>query len=324
MMKRDLLLSALTGLFGTPELTEATAEDLRVLVCMVADPSLEGQALAKAAACSLPRVRAAVAYWQGTGILTEGAAPLPAAEPKPTPLASARELAPSTEAEDAAYIEQEKKHGLVDECQRILGRIFNPTEMAVVVGLSQQLGLDDAYILTLCSYCKSRGKDTLRYIERTAFGLFDQGIDTAEALEAHIKGLERAHTLEGALRRLLGAHDRKLTKTEEACLYRWANEFGYGEPVIGLAYDITVDTKQKVSVRYMDAILTRWHGAGCATLAQVEDLLEREQAARSVTRKQPPAPSRRDGRDTEGGSFDTDNFFAKALERSYGKEQEGD
>ena len=305
-------IKALSALVGTDELKEASAEDLRVLVCLLSgeeDPA----SIAKAISCSLARVRGALAFWQGCGIFSDKEE-----KEKPTvgPLRSARELAPKSEAEDAAYIKGEKKTSLVDECQRIMGRLFNPTEMALVVGLSEQLGLDDAYILTLLSFCVSRNKKTMRYVEKTAFGLFDEGIDTVAALEDYVHRLEAVTSIEGKLRKLFGIGERALSQTEQACFTRWVCDFKFDFEVISLAYDITVDTRQKALVKYADSILARWHGAGCRTLAEVNALLEREKVSRTMTKTGKKAESRIS---ESGGSFNTDDFFARALARSYGE-----
>lgn len=310
-------LLAISALPGTAELREASAEDLRVLLCLLCGET-DSTAIARSAGCSLARVRGALAFWQGCGVLCEGEAP--ASAPKKAPLRSARELAPKTEAEDAEYIEKRDMSALIDECQRIMGRLFNPTEIGIVVGLSEQLGLEDAYILTLLSFCVSRNKMTLRYAERTAFGLFDAGIDTAAALEDYIRRLEASSTMEGKIRKLFGIGERALSQNEQACFMRWVCDFGYDMDVIGLAYDITVDTRQRALVKYADSILSRWHGAGCRTMAQVQALLAREQASRIYEKTTPKTSAKAAPRISEdGGSFNTDDFFAKALERSYGK-----
>lgn len=338
--RRAALPAALSTLPGSQLLLEASAEDLRVLVCLLAGTPPTPAALAKAAGCSQARVRGALAYWQEAGIapsaapentpLATGGATAPqnagspvsadnAGRPKKAPLlASARELAPRAESENAAYIEKHDLLPLLDACQQQMGRHFNPTEMAVIVGLSEQLGLDDTYILTLVNHCVRSGKKTLRYLEKLAIGLYDDGIDTTEALDAHFKRRERAASAEGKLRRLFGFGDRTLSPKERECFARWVVDFGYDMEIIGLAYDITVDTKQKAPVGYVDKILTRWHEAGCRDLASVEALLQREKLSRTAQRPAPrraPAPA-----PIGGGSFDTDDFFAKALERSYGKE----
>ena len=246
------LLAFLSTLPGSEHLKEATAEDLRVLICLcVHGFGLPVAKLAKLSHCSQARAKGALAFWQDVGLSETALAPLSTSEaPKATaaakrPIASSKELAPRAEAENASYIASNNLGALIDECQQIMGWLFNPAEVAVVVGLSEQLKLDDTYILTLMSYCAKHKKCSLKYVERMAFGLFDQHIDSAEALDLYFKKIEATSSLEGQLRKLFGIGERALSHSEQTHFTRWICDFGYGMDIIGLAYDITVDTKQK-------------------------------------------------------------------------------
>ena len=315
--------AALSPLPRSPHLLEATAEDLRVLICLAAkgtDTTLA--TLSAEAGCSTARVRGSLAYWQECGVLEEDDGTAKAEEkPQPAerPLGMSRELLSRGEKENAAYITAHSMEELIDECQRLMGRLFNPSEIAVIVGLSEQLQFDFTYIMTLVAYCAKTNKLNLRYLEKMAIGLFDEDITTPEALDAHLKRLERAATHEGKLRKLFGMGERALTKAEKDCFARWVCDFGYDMDVIGLAYDITVNTKQKAIVRYTDTILKRWHDAGCKTLSDCETLLEKEKQTQ---------PKKKQGRalpDPERPtSFSTDDFFSRALERSYGADPDKD
>ena len=127
--------------------------------------------------------------------------------------------------------------------------------------------------------------------------------------------LGRPATTLGALRRMFGIGERALTRREEDTFTRWLAEYNYSPDVIGIAYDITVNTSGKASVAYADKILVKWYTAGCRSEAEVEAFIEREK--QSFTSK---TPLKKDEKKTPAGigSFDTDEFFQRALERSYG------
>ena len=309
--------AALTSLPSSDLLKDATAEDLRVLICLIAkegDCTLES--LAHDAGCSTAKVKGALAYWQECGVLVEGNGTAPKSseqKPQKAPIGLSRDLLPRGEDENAAYITAHSMEELINECQRLMGRLFNPTEIAVIVGMNEQLGFDFTYIMTLVAYCAKAGKLTLRYVERMAIGLFEEEITTAEALDAHLKRLEATASREGKLRRLFGMGERALSKKEKECFARWVCDFGYDMDIIGMAYDITVNTQQKAIVSYTDKILTRWHDAGCRSLKDCEALQEKERAAKPQKKTKGAAPD--PNRPT---SFTTDDFFSRALERSYG------
>ena len=82
-----------------------------------------------------------------------------------------------TTSELTAILEKRKDAAqLIDECQRVIGKIFNPHEIGVVLGLQDYLGLEGEYILILFDHCSRMGKKSLQYIKKRAFTLYDEGI----------------------------------------------------------------------------------------------------------------------------------------------------
>ena len=74
-------------------------------------------------------------------------------------------------------------------------------------------------------------------------------------------------------------------------------------------------------LRYMDAILTSWHEAGCKTLSECKAKIEADRvnrAAEKSKRKQeksrPETP--------RYGDFDVNEAFINAIDRSFGKKNE--
>ena len=302
--------SVVPSLGGKNLLREASADDLRVLLVLLETAGEVSDAeLADLVGCSVGRVRASLDYWIEGKIVSEKE------ETAKAPLRSASELTDAGGEEVAEIISRRDLSALIDEAQAIYGKVFNTSEIAVIAGLSEQLDLEDGYILLLLSYCISRGKRSLRYAEKTAFGLFEEGIDTLSLLEEHIRRRELAASGIGALRRMFGIGERALTRREEDTFTRWLAEYNYSPDVIGIAYDITVNTSGKASVAYADKILVKWYTAGCRSEAEVEAFIEREK--QSFTSK---TPLKKDEKKTPAGigSFDTDEFFQRALERSYG------
>jgi DnaD/phage-associated family protein len=120
-------------------------------------------------------------------------------------------------------------------------------------------------------------------------------------------------------RGMFGIGERALTKREEDAFTRWLAEYGYSADIIGIAYDITVNTTGKASVSYADKILAKWYAAGCRTEEQVEELIAREKQGFAT---KTPSKKAADPKPSGIGSFDTDEFFQRALERSYGPKGE--
>ena len=68
--------------------------------------------------------------------------------------------------------------------------------------LYQYYGMAPEFIITVMGYCKAVGKLSMRYVERTAAGWQEQGIDTVAKAERHIDELSRRRSWEGQVRTL--------------------------------------------------------------------------------------------------------------------------
>lgn len=308
----------LPSLLGGNALCEAGADDLRVLLALCELEEADTVRIADALGLSTATVETALAFWRGAGLLTCKSAASTATAPKERK--SARPLREDSlcelgGAEIAAKVKERGLSELVNAAEQQCGRLFNRTELSILVGLSEELGLDGAYILTLLSYCDSLGDGPkpLRYAERVALRLCEHGIDTCQALEEYIKEQELLHSVEGGLRRMFGIGARKLTPREERAFLTWTQEYGFGEELIGAAYDVTVGATGKASVAYTDKILAHWHEAGIRTVAEAEALLLREKEEKAKGRR----PARHTAKEERTSSFDVGDFFQKALDRSY-------
>lgn len=308
----DGIRGTVPRLAGKIALREASADDLRVLLVFL---ERGAERIARDAGVSQARADAALDYWREAGILTEGEG---AAEPeKPAPVA-ANELIPMTGTETAEIIRRRDLSGAIDEAQKLLGKTFNTTELKTFAELVEQLQIEPAYVLTLISWCKRRGKGTLYYVRGTAVSLVSEGVETLAQLEEYISRREAAESEIGQLRKMFGIGERALTKTEEKRFTQWLIEEKHPVEVIGIAYDITVEATGKVSLAYIDKILSKWKEAGCAgSVEAVENFIEREKAERGQTAAQKNARGPR--HDPIPSTYDSGDFFARAVERSYKK-----
>jgi DNA replication protein DnaD len=210
-------------------------------------------------------------------------------------------------------IERRGLSDLFDGCTAILGHTLNATETAAIVGLIDDLSLDKGFLLTLLAYCAEEGKGSVRYMEKTAVSLFERGVTTLAALDSYILSERERKTAEGTVRRLFGIGSRPFSKSEKEKIARW-KLYGYGEDVIGLAYDLTVDRTGKASLAYADKILISFYEKGLKTAEECMASVTEEAARKRHTERR--TPSR--GRTAEShSSFDTGDFMKRALERSY-------
>lgn len=200
----------------------------------------------------------------------------------------------------------------IEQCQRILGWVFNPSDVEVIVRLNDHLGLEPEYILTLCAYySKKKPGCKLHYIEKAAYSLANDGITTPESLDAHIKSMEVYDGVAGHLRRLTGMGGREFTKKENSKIKHWINELGYGSDIIELCYEMTVDSIGEFSFDYADKVLDNWYLAGIRTPQQA---LEANLAFKAEREKRRAASD--NGSGVSAPSFDGDEFLKLAIKRS--------
>ena len=315
-------------------MTNASAEDLRLLILLCAEPALRENTarLCERLGCTEEQVRLSLAFWRGAGVLTaeNGVSETPASQ------SAAEESVPTAVSAPAAahhtdslprYTTEElsdllerrqEAAALIDECQRVLGRIFNVREIGVLVGLLDYLSLDAEYLILLCAHCAGLGKTSIHYVEKVAQDMVAGGACTVEALQETLRREDAAREAEGRIRALFGAQDRKLTATERKYIRRWTDEWKFDMGMIELAYEATVDTIGDASMRYTDGVLKRWAAEGLTTPEAVAASDERwrrarENEAASAGKSKTP----KDGGKKQGGSFDVDDFFEAALKRSY-------
>lgn len=300
----------------------ASADDLRVLLSLCAcEGNADEKKLAKLTGCKIENVRDALCFWRGAGIIeaaegkacasdSESAEPdenkeTASAEPKTQKkkLQRSEELPNYTSAELSDILEKRGDTAtLINECQNIMGKVFNVHEINVLIGLCDYLTLDTEYIMILLTYCMSIGKKNLHFAEKLAFSLYDAGICTADELSEELRRRELVSSAEGRIRVLFGVGERAFTSKEKKFISAWLGEMAYPIEVIEKAYEITADATGKGSLPYANSIIEKWYAEGLRTLLDVEAYC----AKNTEQKKQGES------------SFDMDDFFEAAVKRALG------
>lgn len=302
----------------TQHIDKASKKDLRVLISLAAEPMVRVdlnagcRLVAAALALSEQEVEASVAFWRGTGILTvdEGENATPAAtvaeakEKAGSPKVIADKGLPVYSTEELSGVLERRRElaTLIDECQRIFGKIFNASEVSVIAGLVDYLGFDGEYILLLLSHCVRLEKKSLRYVEKTALSLHDDGILDVKDLEEKLHRIEVMASATGKIRAMFGISSRALTSKEKTMIESWICGMQYSEEVLKLAYEITVNAIGKASIPYANSVLERWNAAGYRTEQDVQKAISDYRMRKNA-----------------GSSFDVDDFFEAAIRRTYGE-----
>lgn len=223
--------------------------------------------------------------------------------------------------EIALVIQQDKSFSqLIDECQNICGKIFTPSDVSKLVNIKKQLMFDSETILLLFFYLAEKldaagRKLSVSYVEKSAYSLYNQGIRNQAELQLYIKQTEERNSFGFKIRRLFGIGDRAFTKKEKKFFDKWSLEWSCSYELIEYAYDITVDRTGKAGLEYMSKILSDWHDSGITTVEQAEK--NSEEFKNSDKYKKKYAERKYESDSPEKASFNTQEFFEKALKRSY-------
>ncbi len=323
-MKYKMIYGDGVGVFPKSALDtvkRAGACELKVLLCLASEANADEKKLSKLTGCAQEEVRDALSFWRGAGVIepadgacatdkTDVAESIPAEtqkqdEPVKKKLQRSEELPNYNSDELGDLLEKRRDLGtLINECQNIMGKMFNYREMNVLIGFVDYLCLDFEYIMMLLTYCLSIGKRSLHYAEKTAFALYDAGICDTAALEAELKRRENSVATEGKIRELFGLGGRAFTTKEKKFISAWVNEMGYPIEIITKAYEVTADATGKGSFPYANSVLERWNAAGLRTLEAIEESYKK--------------PAELDK--GHEGSFDTDSFFDAAVKRALGED----
>lgn len=338
----------------------ASKEKIRVLFSLAAEPAMTLKKRAESLGLDESAVAAAISYWTAVEVISadhrsareeRAEAPGPAVgetkKPRRSPadapvsadggerestgakankkrdggktIALLNETPHMTTAELTGAAADEENARLLEHCQQLMGRVFNAAEAERIVSVRSYLGVSADFIALLCKSLKDEGRLTVRSLESTAIELHDAGITSMEELIEYFDRREKARALEGKVRSLYGLGSRALSASERKILERWA-KLGISEDMIEFAFELTVDTAGSASLNYTNAIIENWAASGIKT---VKEAKKREEEFRTRTQskasRKKGAAAKKPSEETHS-SFDTDDFFEKALRRSYGDE----
>lgn len=306
-----------------PQIKEASAEELRVLLALVAEggAATSHERLSQISGASVSRVRASIALWESEGIIVGHTDSNVIDEFDPNDTDMADEILASDAAEE---LRRPALRHLQEEIARMLEKpALDSAEIKYVVSMYTEYGLSEEYILILASHLKSKYSAeyfTVKAIKNKARVLINRDIETVEALERYVESENEQQKDDYEIRRILGYYNRPITKTQREYFKRWMEEYCFGAEIISEAYDIMTVRTTGVSLKYMDSILKSWHEAGCKTLEEcraydTSSLAEKskKRSSRSTARTEPKTP--------KYGSFDPQEAFLAALNRSYSDEK---
>ncbi|MBR6573017.1 MAG: DnaD domain protein [Clostridia bacterium] len=159
---------------------------------------------------------------------------------------------------------------LLREAEMKFGRGLRGNEMQTLVWLYCDQGMQVSLILMLIEYAVNEKRLNLSFIESTAVAWLDAGVDSILAAEKEIERQNNRKTAWGIVQRTFGIEPRKPSAKELDFSENWILNWGFKDTMLKLAYDICVDAKSKVDMRYINKVLESWNSKEIKTPEDVE------------------------------------------------------
>lgn len=269
----------------------AGALSLKVLLLVLSQPQITVNKMAEALNTSEADIKDAANFWIVNGIFTSDAAPssneVDATDKSPIKRVSQAPVRLSGKELESRVRESDDVKFMISEAERHFGKNLIPSEASVLVSLYDFAGLPVDIIIMIISYCASINKNNMRSVEKFALDWIDKGIDSHEAVVAHIKELTLKNSNESAVKSAFGIFNRSLTTKEKNFINSWFSQMHFDIEMIKLAYEKTIDSTGNLSFPYINKILASWSEKGITNPSQAME----EQKVDIKMRKASSAPS---------------------------------
>lgn len=176
---------------------------------------------------------------------------------------------------------------LVPQTEEKLGKRLKTTDLQILAGLYDDLGLPADVIYLLVCHCVTRSEErygpgrrpTLRQIEKEGYHWAQRGLFDQESASQYLRDWNVRRSAMSRYMQVLGLGDRRPVESEERYIADWMDK-GFPPETVALAYDKTVFYKKELNWRYLNGILRRWHENGWHTEEEVRQSDSRKPSRR--------------------------------------------
>lgn len=307
-----LQLGAWSSVFAVPGalvdryIKTADGDQLKVILWLLRNNgrSYSAEEIGESVGLNGAQAERAVQFWVQNGLLQKEEAPLSttlqpaaaaaAAVAASTPAPAARPTAPRRMLRpDGVYISELVETSptirrLVEEAESMLGKTLSPALSGTLIQAHEDYGLPCEVILMLVAYANKIGRANTSYIESTVRNWADSNILSIEAAEEKLRELDETAIAWKRCEQAFGMTSRRApSRNESQYAHRWVCEWGMPDELLNEAYNRCVDNTGKVNMKYINAILERWHKSGIRTLKEAVD----EKLAAEARREPKHTPS---------------------------------
>lgn len=138
---------------------------------------------------------------------------------------------------------------------QIMGKTLSTSDIELLYSFYDFYALPIEVIIVLIEYFVSKGKRSLKSIEKEVAKWASAGVDSVRKAKSYIKKREEFLSFAYRVRSIVGISERKLSEKELCFINKWQNEYKASEENVKKAFEITVDKTGKLAFAYMDAVL---------------------------------------------------------------------
>ena len=226
----------------------------------------------------------ALSFWAGAGLLERY-------EENTAPGEEPSAPAPMTWAEIAAASRTDPMiSSLIDCAQTSFARPLTHSDMERLVNLYVQDGYAPETVMLCVAYMASRNKRTTAAVIHELKVWRNEGVETGEQADSHLKLLALRQSREQYVSGLLEIPESELTLGGRKAIARWYEVYGYDDAMV---QEAAVQAGAKKDLWYWNSILKTWNAKGLRTIHDVRGPVADAGASRNI-RVDREAPSGND------------------------------
>mgnify|MGYP003243706044 FL=1 len=226
----------------------------------------------------------ALSFWAGAGLLERY-------EENTAPGKEPSAPAPMTWAEIAAASRTDPMiSSLIDCAQTSFARPLTHSDMERLVNLYVQDGYAPETVMLCVAYMASRNKRTMAAVIHELKVWRNEGVETGEQADSHLKLLALRQSREQYVSGLLEIPESELTLGGRKAIARWYEVYGYDDAMV---QEAAVQAGAKKDLWYWNSILKTWNAKGLRTIHDVRGPVADAGASRNI-RVDREAPSGND------------------------------
>ncbi len=243
-----------------------TADDaaLKVILCLYSsdEPYLSECDIASLTGLDISKVEGAISFWVNNGEISS----TDVTEDKKTSSAeikAVRNMHPKIDLTEYSAAHPKFKE-YISEVEAAIGKMLSHYEKETLAILIEYYNFSPAAAVLIFEHSAKFEHYSSKYVESVAAELHDKGVFTYEQLEQEFMRMDEYKSFENELKRSLGIYGTATTKKQKELFGKWKG-LGFGVEMISLAGERCIDATTKLSLPYVDKVLSTWAAKGIFT-----------------------------------------------------------